>query len=533
MALSSLIVKIGADMSDLNKGVGEAERIVDHFGKKTATIGRSVSRMGDRVSIAANSFQRLAGVMPGVSANTVSMISVLGTASVVLGETAVLSTGLTKAWRLLTVVSAQLATTLPAALAPLLGNPITLALVGVGLLTAAVLGLKSAWSGAGKAATTAAANSEFFMTPEGFREKFFKAQAQGDAGTAFEKAGTLANSVIEEWRQAVSGVRPLTDQLVKDWEDAESKIAEAFKHSALLTRAQINDLHELRAALKAVQPRTPGAPLSLSELGSQVNMGGLIDRGGLKGLDPRQFLGGQMDFRPTPMAKPGIGAKLGQMAQSGAGAAGGVVGEMMQGIAMFGPLGAVMPIITAAFEALAPVLEPLVPIIKALGEIIAVSLKPTIQFVVTALSYLAEALGWVIRGVGRLVDALPGISAKGVINAGQSLIDAARAARRNSDATDKATDAVEKFAGALSNIPHVLNINLLRHLLGGGSVTTGGTSTGGGAPGTAESRVGNVGGIIINVYEARDARKTAEAVGREVEWRFSRGGTNRLAAALK
>lgn len=528
MALSSLIVRIGADMSDLNKGVGQAERIVDQFGKKVASTGRTVARMGDRVSVAAGSLQRLAGVMPGVSANTVSAISALGTMSIVLGETAVLSTGLSKAWRLLTVASAHLASALPAALAPLIGNPITLALAGVATLTAAVLGLKAAWSGAGKAATTA--NSEFFMTPEAFKERFFKAQASGDASRAFGGATDFATPVIEAWRQALDGMRPITDKMVEDWDSAQSKIATAFEHSRELTRAQINDLHELRAALKSVLPKTPAVPPGvLPPLRNDAVPGKTFGHG----LDPRQFLGGQMDFRPTPMPKPGIGSTIGSMVQSGAGAAGGVLGEMMQGIAMFGPLGAVMPVITAAFEALAPVLEPLVPIIKALGQIIAASLAPTIKIVVTAISYLGEALGWVIRGIGRLVDALPGISAKGVINAGQAMIDAARAARRNSDATNKATDAVNEFAGALSNIPRVLNINALRHLVGAGSSPHGGGPGGGTPPGTGGGKpMFSMGNVEINVYGASDPAAVAEAVGRELEWRFSRGGTNRLAAAL-
>lgn len=555
MSLASLIVRIGADVSELNRGVGSAERIVDQFGKKMATTGRSVARMGNRVTMAAGSLQRLAGVMPGVSSKTVSMVTALGTAGMVLGETAVLSTALTKAWRLLTVASAHLASALPAALAPLLGNPITLALAGVAALTAAFIGLKSAITSAGKAkAGMMDPNSPFFITPEGFRESFFKAQAQGDANRALGKAD-IAAPVIEAWRQAVAGIRPLTDKLVDDWDAAQSAIAEAFQHSARLTREQINDLHELRAALKAVMPRTPGAPLSLGESAGMIRKDIVPQKMFGHGLNARQFLGDKMDFRPTPMAKPSFfddlkrslrpsvptdsegnplsaGTRTGMMLQSGAGAMGGVVGEMMQGIAMFGPLGAVMPIITSAFQALAPVIEPLVPIIKALGQIIAVSLTPVIKFVVTGLSYLAEAVGWVIRGIGRLVDALPGISAKGVINAGQAMIDAARAARRNADATDNATDKVNEFAGALSNIPRVFNVEALRHLVGAGSSKHGGGPGGGVPPGTKPPTFYSNGDININVYGATDPIKTAEAIGREMDRRFSRGGTSRLAVSL-
>lgn len=530
MALSSLIVRIGADVSELNRGVGQAERVVDQFGKKMATTGRSVARMGNRVTIAAGSLQRMAGVIPGVNSKTVSMISVLGTAGMVLGETAVLSTALTKAWRLLTVASLHLASALPAALAPLLGNPITLAILGVAALTAGFIGLKSAIDGARKAkAGTMDPNSEFFMTPGAFKEKFFKDIATGDANRTLGKAADLASPVIEAWRQAVSGIRPLTDKMVEDWDAAQSAIAEAFTHSRNLTRAQINDLYELRAALNSVFPRTGPAALSIGDAAGQINVGGLPSTRKTTGqaLDPRSFLGGQMDFRPTE-SKP----SMWQKGKSAMGDFGGDALKMITGA--FNPLVAVMPVITGIFKALAPILEPLVPIFESLGQIIGVLLAPIIKQVAVALSFLAEALGWTIRAIGRLIDAIPGVSAKGLINSGQAMIDAARAARRNASATDKATDAVNDFAASLSNIPRVLNINALRHLVGAGSGTGPGTS------GTPPRRGGkddretrsSFGDTTINVYGATDPVRTAEAIGRELQRRQGRGGTSRIAVAL-
>jgi hypothetical protein len=115
-----------------------------------------------------------------------------------------------------------------------------------------------------------------------------------------------------------------------------------------------------------------------------------------------------------------------------------------------------------------------------------------------------------------------------VIETGQAMIDAAKAARKNADATDAATGAVQTFAGALSNIPRVLNINLLRHLLGGTSGTAGASSS----RGTGSGGFYNHGTINITVPGAGDPNAVAERVAQSVMRTRARGGVSRLAVAV-
>jgi hypothetical protein len=256
-----------------------------------------------------------------------------------------------------------------------------------------------------------------------------------------------------------------------------------------------------------------------------------------------------------------MGTKVAQTIQAGGG--GGPVAQMAQAFAAFGPLAALLPVINGALESLEPVItaliEPLVEIGRVIGDALAPILKmltPVIQLVVdlfihqlapvlkaitVVVSFVMEAFGWLVRGIGKLIDSLPFVSAKGVINAGQAMIDAAEAARRNAGATNKATDAINSFSSALSNIPRVLNINALRHMVtgqpgGGGGGGGGGSGGGGGGTGTGGGGGGNplfmYGDINIVVPGAGDPAAVADAVGRAIDRTRSRGGISRLTVAV-
>ncbi|MDO8500465.1 MAG: hypothetical protein Q7S20_01320 [Gemmatimonadaceae bacterium] len=255
-----------------------------------------------------------------------------------------------------------------------------------------------------------------------------------------------------------------------------------------------------------------------------------------------------------------FGMKIGRVIQAGAGNS--EMGQMIQATAEFGKFAILLPIISGAMETLAPafsaLLEPLkmvgrvigdmlVPPIKMVADLLSAALAPALKILAgvvrvisVAFSFVSEAIGWMILGIGKLIDSLPFVSAKGMINMGQSMIDAARAARRNTDATDDATDAVTKFASALSNIPRVLNINALRHMVtgagggdsgsgGGGSV---GGSGGGGGGGKGDQILYSYDTINITVPGAGDPERVAEAVGRVIERKRARGGMSRLALAV-
>ncbi len=310
--------------------------------------------------------------------------------------------------------------------------------------------------------------------------------------------------------------------------------------AAFLERQRNKGINPIQAgAADAVNSRALVQNLS-NQVKTQIGAGAdrsLFDR--MKGM----FAGSKFG------ANDSLGTKVGQVLQAGGG--GGEMGQMVQAFAAFGPLASILPVITGALETIGPVftalLEPLKeigrivgqilgPPLKLVADLLAVALAPALKFlsavarvVTVAISYFAEALGSIIKFIGKLIDSLPFVSAKGIIRQGQAMIDAAKAARRNTDATEKATDAIEKFAGALSNIPRVLNVNALQHMVtgaGGG----GGAGSGGGSRRVPPERplYNNYGNVYITVPGSGDPERTAAAVGSVVERKLLRGGTSRI-----
>lgn len=524
MALAALIVRIGADTSDLDKGLTRANRNVEQFGKKLRPMGASLTRIGNSASMAAGSLSRLGGVMPGVVGGMGRVVGTLGTAGIVLGETTILAAGLTKGMRLLQAASLAVAASSAPAWLAALATPAGIAIAGIAALTATVWGLKKAWdavtgSGANKRLMEIGASASSHT-----KGRLMMAAApqhsapSGGTETAFMQ--TLAQQVqlvAKAWDQMQEGMAPIKN-FTSAWSGAlqsvQSQLAivgNSLSADAVLLRDMLHTLREIGKQFPKGIPKLgiPAIGATPSEMTINAKSPTLPDP------DPSKV----SRFQRTKFAV--------QDAASGFGS------DAMSMISMaFNPLIAVMPVITGIFQALSPILEPLVPIFESLGQIIGTLLAPVIRAVAVGLSFLAEALGWVIRAIGRLIDAIPGISAKGLINSGQAMIDAAKAARRNADATDNATDKVNEFAGALSNIPRVLNLNALRHLVGGGS-TPPVTTPPGSTPGDPDKpKVKSIGSIEINVYGATNARETAEMIGRELDRRLSRGGTSRLGLSL-
>ena len=206
-------------------------------------------------------------------------------------------------------------------------------------------------------------------------------------------------------------------------------------------------------------------------------------------------------------------------------------------VKQFGPLAAAAAVLAPVFQglrdALGPVITALAEPLRVFGQLIGSLIVPVLSLLVPplrllaiAVSYVVEAFGWLIRSVGKLVDALPFISGKGIIKAGQDMMDGAREARR---AMGGAADAADRLAGALSNVPRVLNIAGLRHR------TTGGIpgapppfgGPGGGPPG---------GGTTIYIHNINanvaDADQFLDQLGALSQRVRSRGGTSRLELAL-
>lgn len=160
-------------------------------------------------------------------------------------------------------------------------------------------------------------------------------------------------------------------------------------------------------------------------------------------------------------------------------------------------------------KALAPILKALFPIFK--GVAIAATYVGEIFFKVS--SVLTLGIGYLIRGIGNLLNKLPGSIGNPLKKAGQELIDFGHAQReaadalrkgrdelRNlewNDALDNVTGAANEAAEALRNVPQGWNAALAAFEAGrlspgdtpagggksGGKVNTGSGDTGGGNPG--------------------------------------------------
>lgn len=198
------------------------------------------------------------------------------------------------------------------------------------------------------------------------------------------------------------------------------------------------------------------------------------------------------------------------------------VGQMVQAFAAFGPLAALLPVINGALEGLTPLFVALEAPLRSIGQLLGAVLAPVVRSLTVAISYVMESFGWLVRGIGKLIDALPGVSAKGVINAGQAMMDAAKAARANGDATAYATKELEKFASSLSNVPRVLNINALRHQISGSPRYQG---TAGSPPPVV------IGTIQITIPGSDDPEATVMAFDRHFARVVSRGGVTRMTLA--
>ncbi|HEX6924356.1 MAG TPA: tape measure protein [Longimicrobiaceae bacterium] len=172
------------------------------------------------------------------------------------------------------------------------------------------------------------------------------------------------------------------------------------------------------------------------------------------------------------------------------------VGTQIMGlVAKFGPLAAVAAALKPAFEGLMevlrPVLDTLAEPLKIIGQLIGSQLAPTLKLLAPPLrllakiaSYVSEAFGLLVRAVGKAIDALPFVSAKGIINAGQEMIDAARSARRaledTSEGVEDMGEAVDAFTESVTNQARIVNLNLLRLRASNAGGGGGGGGSGGG-----------------------------------------------------
>jgi hypothetical protein len=119
-------------------------------------------------------------------------------------------------------------------------------------------------------------------------------------------------------------------------------------------------------------------------------------------------------------------------------------GAAMGVISKFTPMGLATEVIGKVMEHLQPAVAALEPIITILAKALAAGLMPVLKalfpvfkLVAMAATFVGEvffrvaqgiswALGQLIKGIGKLIDKIPGVSGKGLINAGESMISTSK-----------------------------------------------------------------------------------------------------------
>lgn len=135
-----------------------------------------------------------------------------------------------------------------------------------------------------------------------------------------------------------------------------------------------------------------------------------------------------------------------------------------------GPSAFAMVLMRGVLEGLRPAFEMLMEPVALVGELLGAVLAPIIEALATPMRFLAkiatyvvQALGWLIRAIGKAINwLLPGNPANGLVKFGQNMIDQAVATRRNIDATNAATEATERMSKAISNMPSGYKLAELR-----------------------------------------------------------------------
>jgi len=120
---------------------------------------------------------------------------------------------------------------------------------------------------------------------------------------------------------------------------------------------------------------------------------------------------------------------------------GGVANSALDMVAKFTPMGIIVEMLSEALEYLMPVVESVIEPFKIIGLVLGKALAsilralfPVIKMVAIAFTYvgqiffkiaefLSKAIGYAVYGIGKAIDAIPFVSGKKVIRAGQALID--------------------------------------------------------------------------------------------------------------
>lgn len=177
----------------------------------------------------------------------------------------------------------------------------------------------------------------------------------------------------------------------------------------------------------------------------------------------------------------------------------------------FSPLAMLSTVLGAAMEPLAPILEILQMPLKALGNVVGKVLVPPLKA-------LAYAIGWVIRGLGKLLNAIPDgrDMGAGLVRAGQEMIDAVGG--KMADAADGASKSLNQLTSSLTNVPQILKTY---QLAGASAVAT----AAGIAPRTAPVSQTNTFHFNVQAAPGEDGAGLLRKLRAEIQRRAGASGT--------
>lgn len=200
----------------------------------------------------------------------------------------------------------------------------------------------------------------------------------------------------------------------------------------------------------------------------------------------------------TPPAGTGGGATenaLGPIGQLFENILGELTGAFDALLASLGPMAIVGEFLNGVFAALAPVIEALMVPIRNIGFLVGSVLTPILKLlqpvlntVAKVFSFVIQAIGEFIKGLGKAINfLLPGNPANGLVKFGQNMIDMAKQTRDAIDAGTDLTKTLEKVNASASNVPQIFDLIARRRAAGSDLKVPSG--------GTAQAR----GGVTVNV----------------------------------
>lgn len=217
----------------------------------------------------------------------------------------------------------------------------------------------------------------------------------------------------------------------------------------------------------------------------------------------------------------------------------------------------VVPILDALAEPLAllgKLIEILLEPLRASVQLILLSIKPglaalglVLKAVSWAFSFVNQAIGWFIEGLGKFIDHIVpnwiSRAGKGLAEAGQKMQEDAKAMRSHTDKVEDSTDALAKFSSSVSNMPPIFDLALRRRMAALGSgVAAPGTGAAGSAGATGSmpghrppAPIGSVSGVTVNINNppaGLNVDEVTRQVTRGITMGMRRGGTPELALAL-